>query len=118
MAATAPAPWRRYAVAILSIALATAARFALDPALGDHLPYVTYFVAIMVVAWFGGLGPSLVTLILGSLVATYFFVPPRGSLVPQGLPHLVGIGLYFFVGLVSALMCEALREAQRRSAPL
>src|SRR4051812_7967407 len=105
----------RYGVAFAALALATAARFALDPALGDHLPFVTYFVAIMAVARYGGLGPSLVTLALGSLAAIYFFVPPRGGLVPQGLPHLVGLGLYFFVGIVSALLCEALRAAQRRS---
>ncbi|HEX8204118.1 MAG TPA: DUF4118 domain-containing protein, partial [Isosphaeraceae bacterium] len=115
MATTGPAPWRRYGVAILSIALATAARSILDPALGDHLPYVTYFVAILAVARYGGLGPSLLAFALGSLAATYVFVPPRGSLVPRGPPNLVGVGLYVFVGLVSALLCEALRTGQHRA---
>ena len=102
----------RYGVALAALALATAARFALDPALGNHLPYVTYFVAIMAVARYGGLGPSLSSLAIGSLVTTYFFVPPRGGLVPHGLPNLVGLGLYFFVGLSSVLLCEALRAAR------
>src|SRR3954452_18552242 len=105
----------RYGVALAALALATAARFALDPALGGHLPYVTYFVAIMAVARYGGLGPSLATLAFGSLAATYFFVPPRGGLVPHRLPDAVGIGLYFFVGLASVLLCEALRDARRRA---
>jgi PAS domain S-box-containing protein len=69
----------------------------------------------MAVARYGGLGPSLAPLALGSLAATYFFVPPRGGLVPHGLPNLVGIGLYFFVGLSSVLLCEALRDARRRA---
>src|SRR4028119_288518 len=107
----------RYGVALAALALATAARFALDPALGGHLPYVTYFVAIiaagrhagsgsrpaarrrtplphfvaiMAVARYGGLGPSLATLALGSLAATYFFVPPRGGLVPHRMPAAGG----------------------------
>jgi PAS domain S-box-containing protein len=115
MTDSAPSTPLRYGVALAALALATAARFALDPALGDHLPYVTYFVAIMAVARYGGLGPSLATLALGSLASTYFFVPPRGGLVPHRLSDSVGIGLYFFVGLSSALLCEALRDARRRA---
>ena len=93
MTDTARTPLLRYGLALAALALATAARFALDPVLGGHLPYVTYFVAIMAVARYGGLGPSLAALALGSLAATYFFVPPRGGLVPHRLPDAVGIGL-------------------------
>lgn len=34
------------------------ARMALDPYLGDHLLYVTFFVAVTAAAWLGGVGPA------------------------------------------------------------
>ena len=44
-------------------------------------PFSAYFAAIMFTAWYGGLGPSLVALVSGAVLADYFFVEPRGSLL-------------------------------------
>ncbi len=104
-----------YGSAVLSIVLATGVRLLLDPTLGDHLPFVTYFVAVMFTAWFAGWGPSLVAMGLGFLTATYFFVPPRGSFAVAGLAHQIGIALYFFVGIASALLSESQRRSRRRA---
>ena len=104
-----------YGAAALSIILATGARLMLDGLLGDHLPFVTYFVAVMFTAWFAGWGPSLVAMGLGFLTATYFFVPPRGSFAVSGLANQIGLALYFFVGIASALLSESQRRASRRA---
>jgi PAS domain S-box-containing protein len=104
-----------YGSAVLSIVLATGVRLLLDPALGDHLPFVTYFVAVMFTAWFAGWGPSLVAMGLGFLTATYFFVSPRGSFAVAGLANQIGIALYFFVGIASALLSESQRRSRRRA---
>jgi hypothetical protein len=48
----------RYGSAVASIALATGIGLFLDPALGHHLFLTPFFVAIMLTAWYGGLGPS------------------------------------------------------------
>jgi hypothetical protein len=42
--------WKQTAIAAAAILAATAVRFALGPLLGFHVPYVTYFVAIVFVA--------------------------------------------------------------------
>lgn len=67
----------RYGVAILSVAIAAAARAGLDPALGEHLPYVTFFIAVTASAWYAGPGPALLATLLGFVVATWLFVPAR-----------------------------------------
>src|SRR5690348_4312918 len=69
-----------YLVVIGFVAVATLVRWLLDPWLGDTLPYITYFAAIVAAAWFGRLGPSLFAVGLSCIAADWFFIPPRYSL--------------------------------------
>lgn len=101
-----------YGLAVASIALATGVRLWLDPALGDKLPFITYFAAIMVTAWFGGLGPTLAAAILGSLTAAYFVLPPAGMAV-QGQEYQLGLGMFVLTGIAIAVLSESLHRAQR-----
>ena len=75
--------WRslfcRYGAAVVAIILATLLRMWLDPFLENRAPFSTYFVAIMFAAWYGGIGPSLMVMVVGALAADYFFIEPRGS---------------------------------------
>ena len=54
-------------------------RLALDPYLGDHLPYTTFFVAIAITVIYAGLWPALVVVVLSGFAANWFFIPPRLS---------------------------------------
>ena len=83
-----------YGGAVLLTALALAARWLLDPWLGEHLPFVTFFVAVAVAAWLGGLRPALLATVVGFLLALYFFVPPRFSFIPPPGPHQFGLAKY------------------------
>lgn len=107
----------RYLFAAAAIAGATLVRWFLDPALGDHLPYVTYFVAVALVAWRCGLGPSLFTLVAGWWTADFFFFSPRYVWYPNGNTplYIVGAATYFMVGLSSIAVCEAMRSAKRKA---
>src|ERR1044072_9502604 len=40
-------PWLRYGVAALCVVFATLLRLWLRPALGDHFPFITYFIAVV-----------------------------------------------------------------------
>jgi K+-sensing histidine kinase KdpD len=107
-------PASRYGCAVLVSAAAVAARVLLDPVLGDSHPFATFFVAVVISAWHGGVGPSLLTLALVALSALYMFLPPRNSFEVHNLSDQVGMGLFIVIGLVMASMCESLRAAQRR----
>jgi PAS domain S-box-containing protein len=105
----------RYAYATLAVVLATAARYALDPYLGDKNPYVVYGVAIAWSAWFGGPGPAFMVLALGGLTGVYLFVPPRGSLAIAGIGNQIGFAIFMLLGLALNLFTNSLREALRRA---
>jgi K+-sensing histidine kinase KdpD len=102
----------RYGGAVL---VSAAARLGLDPVLGDTHPFATFFVAVVISAWHGGVGPSLLTLCLGTLSAAYLFIQPRHSFAVHGIGDQVALGLYVFIGLVTTSLCESLRAAQRRA---
>ncbi|HEX7446078.1 MAG TPA: ATP-binding protein [Pirellulales bacterium] len=105
----------RYGVAVVSLLIAVAVRMALDPVLGDQLPFMTFFVALLFTAWYGGLVPSLISLPIGSVLATYLFLEPRGQVWAIDLEHRVGVGLYWFAGSLIALLADSLRVMYERA---
>ncbi len=105
----------RYGLAVIATVLASVLRKLLDPALENAAPFTAYFVAILVTAWYGGFGPSLLALVSGALLADYCFVQPRGSLVIHDLEHQVSLGLFAVVGVAVALLSELLRASRHRT---
>ena len=105
----------RYLSATGAVLLATAARLALDPVLGDLYPFITLFPAVMVVAAYAGRGPALVATGLGAIASAQFLLRPRGSLVILSLEDRVGLGLYLVVGMAFAALGGALRDARRKA---
>ncbi len=72
-----PAIWS-YGIAVLSVAAAlTVSRL---PAI--HLqdaPVSLFLCAVILSAWFGGVGPGLVATLLSALAFNYYFLPPIHS---------------------------------------
>jgi signal transduction histidine kinase/CheY-like chemotaxis protein len=105
----------RYGMAVLAAAVALLARLLLDSLLGDNLPFLLATLAVVVVAWHGGFGPSLVTLLLGLLATAYFFLPPRHDLTASLAGHRVLAAGFLFLGVTVGVFSEALRAARRRA---
>jgi two-component system CheB/CheR fusion protein len=99
---------------VASVAVATAARYALDPLLGDRYPMITYFLALTVAAWYGGLGPSLLALALSGLIMPVV-LSSRATLVIEGHSNWAGFGLYLLTGLAIAWLGGSMRAAQGRA---
>ena len=74
-----------------------------------------FMTAVVIAAWYGGLGPSLLALVLSLAISTFFFGPPPNQ--PPAPLHQVLIGLivYFFVGVVTAVLSDSMRAARRRA---
>jgi two-component system CheB/CheR fusion protein len=95
--------------------VALLARWAIDPIFGDHLAFVTLYVAIAVTSWYGGLRPTLFVVVAGGLAAAYWFIPPRFSLA-IALPLHRFQATYFVVsGVVMGCFGEAMHLARRRA---
>src|SRR6202035_3491488 len=87
-------PAAAYLLAFLAAVLALVARWALTPALGDALPYVTLFPAVVFASWLCGVGPSAMVVALAIFGSRYWFMAPQHSLRIPNLPDSVGVLLF------------------------
>lgn len=103
---------RRYGLAILAAIAALLLRRLLAPLLGQNNPYHTVWAAVVFSAWYCGLGPSIVTTLIGVAGVWYWFLPPIHSLHLQDSGQALSgvVGFLFFSGLIIAL-----GETNRRS---
>ena len=70
-------PLLRYGVAAVVAGLALGIKLLLDPMIPQDVPFLLLFGAVMVSAWFGGLGPGLLTMVLAGLATDLFFLPRK-----------------------------------------
>jgi PAS domain S-box-containing protein len=101
----------RYGCAVAGIALATWVRVLLDPVLGDQSPFPTLLFAVLLTAWYGGVRPALVAVILGVFSADYFLVLPRGSFLHKSTVQYVDLVLYLGVSVGIAVLGGVMQAA-------
>jgi C4-dicarboxylate-specific signal transduction histidine kinase len=110
----APVIWS-YGIAVLSVS--SALMISRWP--GLHLeaaPVSLFLCAVMLSAWFGGVGPGLFAAILASLAFYYYFLPPVHSLSAKAaeLPRLlIFMVATLFVGSLSAAQRSATESLRR-----
>ncbi|MBD1865701.1 MULTISPECIES: PAS domain-containing protein, partial [Trichocoleus] len=105
---------QRYGIAGLSVLLASVLMLLLDPLLAmTRSPFLLFFGAVMVSAWYGGLGPGLFATALSGFISTYFFLPPLYSL---SLDWVNGsrLSLFLLEGVLISALSDALRVAKQR----
>jgi signal transduction histidine kinase len=66
----------RYGVACIAVGAALLVRLAISPLVFGDTPFLLFFGAVLVAAWYGGLGPGIVATVLADLCADYFFLAP------------------------------------------
>ena len=103
-------PVGQYGFALLATALASLIRRALNPFLGDTVPYVMLVPAVAFCAWYCGIGPSILSAILSVVGARYWFIPPVHSFRLPSPPQLVGILIFLLASAVIIAMGEARRR--------
>ena len=106
--------WFRYGVAVLAVGLILLLRLLPAPPITPQSPFLLGGAAVMVAAWFGGLGPGLLATALGTLAANYFSLPPQGSFTGLNVSALP-LALFAAQGVVISSLAEALRAARRRA---
>lgn len=104
-----------YAIALLSVVLATALRLLLTPILGDQAPLVTYVIAVALIAWYAGLGPALVATVLGALAAHYFILPSREAYLIFDQSDVTRFLPYLVLCSIISLISEAMRRTRARA---
>jgi PAS domain S-box-containing protein len=108
----------RYFYAVLAIPVVILTRFALIPLTGQGTPFITLFPATVIIALLGGMGPAILTGVLGVLISDYFFIPPLHSW-DLGIEFLsrtaVVVLTSVFVGYVGAMLRQARSGAEKQA---
>ena len=114
MPAPVLASLRPFVVACAAAGAAVGVRLLLDPVLGDAFPFATLFLAVLLVARYGGLGPGLCATGVGAVLADRFLLPPQDRLAIGGIENAAGLVLYLTVGTGIAVLGGAAQRSQRR----
>lgn len=108
------AAWRGYLLAVAAWAVAFGLRYALTPWLPPGFPYLTFFPAVVVVAYFAGLRPAILTATLSGLSAWWFWIGPPGF--DLSAATLVALAFFVFVAAVDVFFIVGMDGATRRLA--
>jgi PAS domain S-box-containing protein len=112
-----------YGLAVLSVSIALLIRVPLLDQLGGRSPYLTFFPAVVITAYYGGLRPALVCSALSGVIGTFFRMESRywSPLPPAPLGDTQrvisdGIACVLFVAtcVVISWLIEMLHRARRR----
>ncbi len=103
--------WVQYSISVAAVAVAVGVRMLLDPILGDEIPYTMLYPAVAFAAYFGGLGPATFAVILGTLAADFFFLPPRFAIGVSEPPQMIEVGVHVGACLILAILGSTLRQA-------
>lgn len=104
-----------YWLAVLSALFGFALRLAIDPWLGNQMPYITFLVAVALVGLFAGVGPALLSTALGAAIAYWCFVPPRYQWGFLGMSDAAGFLSYLAAALGIVLLVGARKKAYREA---
>jgi len=106
--------WRGYLLAIAAFGVAFGFRYGLAPWFPPGFPYLTFFPAVVLVAYFAGLRPAILTATLSALASWWFWIGPTGF--DLSVATAVALGFYAFVVAVDVFFIVGMDGATRRLA--
>ena len=109
--------WLRYGLALGGSAVALLLTGLFWP-LFQYMPIMPSFLAVFLVGWFAGGGPSLLALALCTAGVDYFFHAPIRSLAVEDSAGVIRLAGFVVVGLMGALAFSRLWANRRRQAEL
>jgi len=105
-----------YLVAIACVIAATVVRIALNPLWDVHLPFFTFFPAVVAAAWYGGFMPGIVASLLSAAAVDFFWLHPINQFGVSAPAEILALVLFVFVGVGVSLLSELLHRSRRRLA--
>lgn len=105
----------KYAFALFVVGVATYVRIVLQTLIEDRLPFATYTLAVILVAWIGGAGPAILSLILSSVSAAHYVIPPDDSLHIADPADQIALAVFVVVGTVSIALFGRVEYQRNRA---
>jgi PAS domain S-box-containing protein len=105
----------QYVMGALAGMAALLLREVLSPFLAERNPYHTAWLAVIFSAWYCGIGPAIVTIIVSAAGIWYWFLPPYSSFRIQDTQEIAGLlGFLVFSGLIVCMGESARRSMLKR----
>lgn len=105
-------PWIGYAVAVGLALLAWFIRWEIGEGLPPGFPFLTFFPAVILTAFFFGWRPGVVCAALSGLAAWYFFIPPLDSFAVS-FDTALALMFYVFIVAVEIALVNWMQAANR-----
>jgi PAS domain S-box-containing protein len=105
----------RYGVAVLAVALAAALRVAFNAVWGPRQPFTTFYAAVVIAVWYGGVGPGLLAVLLSACAAAFFWFEPLYSLRVATPADWLALALFALVALLVVFITGAMHRARRHA---
>jgi PAS domain S-box-containing protein len=106
-----PARWARYGAAFLVTVLALSLTLVV-PALRDHAMFMLVVSAVSLSAWYGGIGPAILSIVLAGWGSAYLLLPSLYSLDLPNWESLAGLVTFLIVALFISTLNATSRRAQ------
>lgn len=108
-----------YGFAVVLVAIALVSRFALEGALPPTgFPFLTFFPAVLLAAFFGGLRPGLTASVLSTLAAWYFFVPAANSFAFASTADIIVVAFFACILLIDCVVIDIMNRTLERNVTL
>jgi signal transduction histidine kinase len=78
-------------------------------------PFLVFFGAVMVGAWFGGLGPGLLATALSAVLSWYLFLYPQDSIALDRFGQVLRLIIFVLEGVLISSLVGAMHSARRRA---
>ena len=101
----------RYVVAAAAVGLAFSVRLAAKPLIENASPFLFFTPAVMVAAWFGGIGPAILATGVGAELGNYFFLRTIGE---PGLERWDRVAMFLLVGGLIITLTTVVKASRRR----
>src|SRR5215471_1218687 len=105
----------RYAVSFLATSGAVLLRWILEPYLGRYTPFITLYPVLAVLAMYFGVGPSVLSILVGLVGVTWWIMVPQGLFAgPHKAVHVISTIVYLAFGAVIVVSGEITRRSRTR----
>ena len=108
---------RAYALAAVASTVAWLLSYPLEPYV-DRGDFPLYLGAVMLSAWYGGLGPGLLTTVVGGFVGMRALVGSGADSAPLSASVITRLGVFMVEALVICVVCGLLRRTESRAQSL
>src|ERR1700688_4026557 len=111
-------PMSTHGVALAAVALTLLIRWILKPVLGNAVPQMTFFPAVMIAAYFGGFWPGMLATVLSAVAGNYFLAEQTPSFHVSNANDVAALILFVLVGTIISTLCESLHRVRHRMVAL